>query len=689
MKKIAVGLVQINNSFSGQTYFPYSVGILQAYSQKNLAHPEQYEFKLPIYEVTPIDKAVNLLMDADIVGFSVYVWNFENSLAIAKELKRRKPETVVVFGGPHVPDGHKQFQRVRNGASANIKRQRMHLTEEFHRAYPFIDIGCHGEGEEVFKTILESMAIDGCRERTHIPSISYIDGDGRFIQNKRRERFRDLAAVPSPYLAGVFDPLIKANPKQVWIGMWETDRGCPYQCAYCDWGGAVEDKVSSFVIDQVRGDIEWFSRNKIPYLFLANANFGLLQQDVEIAKALAAAKKKYGYPEAVSVQNAKNPKPHTLEALGILEKAGLNKAAVMSLQSVNEETLQAVRRQNMKLDQYYEIQKRLASEGVYTMTDIIFPMPEETYETVAAGISTVLSRGQHNRIQFNNLSILPNAEMGDPEYQAKYGMELVKTKIINVHGKRNESISGIEEMQDLVVATHSMPRPEWIRTRVLAWITGLIYFNKLLQIPIMVLHKTAGLGYRELLELFTEKQFGVIGNQARFPILNSINSFFHATAKAIQEGKQEEYVHSSEWLDVWWPAEEYVFIKLCREGKLDLFYAEAEQAFAGLLEGTGKRHSADVLNDGIRLNKAVIKLPFQTEDLEVKLSHNVWEFYRATIVGKESPLRGGSYSYFVDRTSEQWLTWDDWYQKMVWYGNRRGAYFYGTKNIGPELAGHH
>lgn len=689
MKKIAVGLVQINNSFSGQTYFPYSVGILQAYAQKNLAHPEQYEFKLPIYEVTPIDKAVNLLMDADIVGFSVYVWNFENSLAIAKELKRRKPETVVVFGGPHVPDGHKQFQRIRNGASANMKRQRMHLTEEFHRTYPFIDIGCHGEGEEVFKTILEGIAIDGCRDRTHIPSISYINGDGRFIQNKRRERFRDLAAVPSPYLAGVFDPLIKANPKQVWIGMWETDRGCPYQCAYCDWGGAVEDKVSPFVIDQVKGDIEWFARNKIPYLFLANANFGLLQQDVEIAKALAAAKKIYGYPEAVSVQNAKNPKPHTLEALGILEKAGLNKAAVMSLQSVNEETLQAVRRQNMKLDQYYEIQKRLASEGVYTMTDIIFPMPEETYETIVGGISTVLSRGQHNRIQFNNLSILPNAEMGDPEYQAKYGMELIKSKIINVHGKRNESISGIEEMQDLVVATRAMPRPDWIRTRVLAWTTGLIYFNKLLQIPIMVLQGTAGLGYRELLELFTEKRFGVIGNHARFPILNSINSFFHATAKAIQEGKQEEYVHSIEWLDVWWPAEEYVFIKLCREGKLDLFYAEAEQAFAGLLEGAGKRQSADVLNDAIRLNNAVIKLPFQTEDLEVKLSHNVWEFYRATIVGNETPLRGGSYSYFVDRTSERWLTWDDWCQKMVWYGNRRGAYFYGTKNVGPELAGHH
>ena len=37
-KIIRVGLVQINSSFSGQTYFPYSVVIFHAYSQKNLSN---------------------------------------------------------------------------------------------------------------------------------------------------------------------------------------------------------------------------------------------------------------------------------------------------------------------------------------------------------------------------------------------------------------------------------------------------------------------------------------------------------------------------------------------------------------------------------------------------------------------------------------------------------------------------
>ena len=48
-RETRVGLVQINSSFSGQHYFPYSVGILQAYAMKHLREPERYKFLLPIY----------------------------------------------------------------------------------------------------------------------------------------------------------------------------------------------------------------------------------------------------------------------------------------------------------------------------------------------------------------------------------------------------------------------------------------------------------------------------------------------------------------------------------------------------------------------------------------------------------------------------------------------------------------
>ena len=106
-----VGFVQINNSFSGQNYFPYSVGLLQAYAQKYLKSPEKYQFLLPIYTRVKVEKALVHLANADIVLFSTYVWNFRLSLKIAEELKSRHPEIFIVFGGPHVPDNADEFMK--------------------------------------------------------------------------------------------------------------------------------------------------------------------------------------------------------------------------------------------------------------------------------------------------------------------------------------------------------------------------------------------------------------------------------------------------------------------------------------------------------------------------------------------------------------------------------------------------
>ena len=37
-----------------------------------------------------------------IVGFSLYMWNVERSLHIAREVRRRSPATLIVIGGPEV-----------------------------------------------------------------------------------------------------------------------------------------------------------------------------------------------------------------------------------------------------------------------------------------------------------------------------------------------------------------------------------------------------------------------------------------------------------------------------------------------------------------------------------------------------------------------------------------------------------
>ena len=103
MYKTKIGLVQINNSFSNQNYFPYSVGILQAYAQKYLSRKELFDFMLPIYKRIPVAEASEKLSTADIIFFSAYTWNINISLEIAKQIKKNKPQVITVFGGPEIP----------------------------------------------------------------------------------------------------------------------------------------------------------------------------------------------------------------------------------------------------------------------------------------------------------------------------------------------------------------------------------------------------------------------------------------------------------------------------------------------------------------------------------------------------------------------------------------------------------
>src|SRR3989344_4428710 len=230
-RPIKVGLVQINNSYSGKSYLPLSIGMLQAYAQKALESPQNFEFMTPIFDRRRVDEMVEYLSDADLVGFSNYVWNNNISHALAGKLKQRKPEILIFFGGPQVPDrlGRRRLKAKISG--------RLHLinnpyeeyeewydasrVEVYLRDHPYIDIACHGEGETIFLSILENFQNNWMK----IPSISFLSRDtNKFTQTPRELRSKNLDQFPSPYLEGTFDRLMKENPNHSWIVMWETNR---------------------------------------------------------------------------------------------------------------------------------------------------------------------------------------------------------------------------------------------------------------------------------------------------------------------------------------------------------------------------------------------------------------------------------------------------------------------------------
>ena len=639
--RIKVGLVQVNNSFGNQHYLPYSVGILQAYAQKYLKDPERFEFMIPIFSRISVQTAVKQLVTADIVCFSTYVWNMRVSCAIAQELKKLRPEILIVFGGPQVPNQDLAF----------LKK------------FPYIDISIHGEGEPAFLALLENIEE---RNWAAVPSCRYIDSRGDVISTPKAPRISDINTIPSPYLTGVFKPIFEAYPKDFWLMSWETNRGCPFSCAYCDWGSATQSKVNKFDLDRLYKEMDWMADNKIQFVFCCDANFGIFPRDIDIAQYAAQTKKRSGFPEALSVQNTKNSTDNSYLIQKILGEAGLNKGVTLAIQSMNPSALEAIKRKNIKLSVYQELQKKFAADKVETYSDYILGLPEETYDSFKEGVAALIENGQHYRIQFSNLSILPNAEINNAEYREKYGVITSFSKMINMHGSLvNDEV---HEEQELVVATNTMPKEDWVKVRAASWMSALVYFDKLLQIPLLLIHEVSGVSFKELIEFFNDYP-------TQSPILKEIRAFFIENATKIQNGG-EEYSESKEWLNIWWPADEYIFIKLTRENKLDAFYEETKKELKRFLKDKGLELPHALIDDAVTLNRELLKRPFETHDKVVSLRHNIFEVYRSFLLKETVPIETGTFDYHIDRSTKSWQSWDDWYKQVVWYGNKKGAYLY-------------
>ena len=230
--KIKVGLVQINNSFSGQAYFPYSVGILQAYCKRYLKNYDQFEFLPFIYSRIALSDILARLELADIVCFSVYVWNAQFSKKAAELLKKRNPAITVVFGGPHVPSRD---------------------TEKFLRENPYIDIVCHDEGEGTFLKVLENY-----NARTWADIQLKLQGSTGKDQNRSftlthhgYDSFHRLSG-------GIFDPMITGNTQISW-SLCELTTAV-LLAAHIVTGAVTIKAVVSFNIERLHKEIDWFSK---------------------------------------------------------------------------------------------------------------------------------------------------------------------------------------------------------------------------------------------------------------------------------------------------------------------------------------------------------------------------------------------------------------------------------------------
>jgi len=328
-----------------------------------------------------------------------------------------------------------------------------------------------------------------------------------------------------------------------------------------------------------------------------------------------------------------------------------------------------------------ELARRFTEDKIETYSDLILPLPGETYKSFCLGVDALVRAGQHNRIQFNNLSILPNAEMGDAEYRSKHGMKTIRSEIVNIHGSRVELDDDVPEYQELVIETSSMKLEDWKKARAFSWMASFLHFDKIFQIPIIVALENSTVSFTQIVEAF------LLADPGKYPVVGSISQLFFDEATRISRGGVE-YKFSEEWLGIYWPVDEYAFIEITANEIFEEFYQEAQAIFDGLLKSCDLRVHQQAIIDAITINHALMSQPFVSGTLTCKLEYNVIEFWEMVRVGKLAEINRTPSEITIDRSLRSYSSFQDWCREVVWWGNKKGAYLYSSEIVTEQMAGH-
>lgn len=240
-------------------YLPIATGLLCAYAKNSRLIRSSYKFMPFLFLRKSIKNIIVCYKNPSVAAFSVSMWNEQINLHIARRIKELFPKCLIVFGGPQIP----------------------HSCKEYFRQYPFIDISVRCDGEEPFLEIL--LRFLHSSDFSGIPNISWRDPlTGDCIENETKlSQMDDLDIIPSPYLEGLFEYLFINRKDEVdYQAIIETNRGCPFSCAYCVWGkGSLNKKLRFYSLERVAREIEWLGKHKIRYVFNADSNFGINKRD--------------------------------------------------------------------------------------------------------------------------------------------------------------------------------------------------------------------------------------------------------------------------------------------------------------------------------------------------------------------------------------------------------------------------
>jgi hypothetical protein len=430
--------------------------------------------------------------------------------------------------------------------------------------------------------------------------------------------------------------------------------------------------VTPFERDRLIAEIDWLAAHRVEYIHCCDANYGILPRDLDLAQHIVQVKQQHDYPVFFFVENDGCFSERTFDIHTALHAVALNGTVILAVQSMNPQALKNVNRKKTIINLFEQTQRRFTEAGIKTLIEMILGLPGETYDSFVAGVSQVIESGGHYGISCYNCAVLPRAALADPDYQHRHGIRTVPQQLIAMHSALDVH-SNNPEVVETVIATASMPEADWVRAKVFFWMIELLYFDQVLRIPLVLLQQHYAIPYRELFSAICQ------ADPARFPRLAEVRAIFTEKARAIQQGGPE-YFPSEQWMGIWWPADQFMLIKLIAENKLGGLYSECEQVLAEVLQAHQIIIDSPLLHDAIELNQSLLIRPFCMSNYTLELAHNSLEVYQSVMQGTPVPLEDKPTQHRIVRTRPIWLTWNDWFEYLIFCYHNRDYYWYRAKS---------
>lgn len=359
-------------------------------AHSHLSHVEVQLFDL---EVDDVEAYVDdlLAFDPQVVGFSLFVWSTKCLIQVAQQIKAKRPETVIVFGGPSA-------------------RPPVLDLPPYQKATDYADAVVTREGEEVFCDLAialdqKAATLDTFHVLENVPGLELPTPLG-WKNTGFRPPPGNLDEIASPYQMGLMNYQA--------VGYLESFRGCPMSCTFCEWG-AKDISKGCFSEAYLTRELEALQAHDCPAVFNVDAGLNL---NAAAFRNLANAERNVGFLKDSQLWCEIYPSMIKDEHIDFLSQCGPSYLGV-GLQSFNPQLLKRLQRPYGR-EKFGPAIEKLSQVAANIEVQIIFGLPTDSWDGFLETLNYALSLPVTVRV-YHTL-VLPDALMtrGLPEWEMNY-----------------------------------------------------------------------------------------------------------------------------------------------------------------------------------------------------------------------------------------------------------------------------